>query len=84
MKKARHKPIEVEFVHVVAPYKAFKAAFRQHHEVKLPSGRLAYFHVVDATGRSKAYPGDYLLKHSDGKVEIVTEKYFNETYEEIV
>lgn len=87
MKTFRHKPLEVQAVQVTSPYRAFKAAFPRHHEMKLPSGRISCFHVVDAEGRTRAYPGDYVLKipqeGGPAKVEILSEAEFNRRYEDV-
>lgn len=88
MKRYRHKPVEVEAVQVVKPFRAFKAAFPRHHEFKLPSGRISAFHLVDAEPpRTKAYPGDWVLKipqeGGPAKVEILTEAEFNRRYEDV-
>lgn len=89
MKRYVHQPTEVEAVQVVAPFRAFTHAFPRHHAVKLPSGRIGYFHLVDAGSlRSRAYPGDWVLKHSseDGVwwAEILTDIEFTRSYEEKV
>lgn len=86
MKRYIHKPTEVEAVQVVAPFRGLTHAFPRHHAVKLPSGRIGYFHLVDADPtRSRAYPGDWVVKHSseDGvRVEILTDDEFTQTYGE--
>lgn len=82
MRKFTRKPTQVEAVQVVSPYRALTHAFPRNHPVKLPSGRLAYYHLVDAVDRTKAYPGDWVVKFPDGTVEIFTEEAFNDRYEE--
>lgn len=83
MRKFTHKPLPVEAVQVVSPYRALTHAFPRNHPVKLPSGRLAYYHLVDAVERTKAYPGNWVVRHPDKTVEILTEEVFNDRYEEV-
>jgi hypothetical protein len=83
MKTYRHLPTEVSAVQVEKPYREFKHHFPRHHEVKLPSGRISYFHVVDAPPtRSKAFPGDWVLKLPDGSAQILSDAEFSRIYED--
>lgn len=83
MKTFKHQATEVQAVQVVKPYAGFKHAFPRHHAFSLPSGRISYFHLVDAVPRSKVYPGDWVVRHEDGTIEVLTDVEFNRRYEEM-
>lgn len=84
MREYAHKPLRVTAMCVTAPYKAIQNAFPRSHLFKLPSGRTGHIHLMDAVGNTKAYPGDWILRHENGGyVEILTEDEFNKRYEEI-
>lgn len=82
MKRYKHLPTEVDAVHVVKPYAGMKA-FPRSHANHFPSGKISNYHIVDAVGRTAAYPGDYVVKHDDGTIEILTEAEFNLRYEAV-
>lgn len=83
MRAFQHKPLRVTAMCVTAPYRAIQNAFPRSHLFKLPSGRTGHIHLIDAVGRTEAYPEDWILKHEDGTVEVLTEDGFNKRYEEI-
>lgn len=80
MRKYTHQATEVEAVQLVKPFTGFTHAFPRHHAFKLPSGRISHYHLVDVA--AKVYPGDWVVKHSDGVLEVLTDVEFNRRYEE--
>lgn len=80
MKKFVHNQFEVEAVQLVRPYRSFTTAFPRSHPVTSQAGKIMYYHMVDG---GKAYPGDFVLKHGDGTVEVLTEAEFTRRYEAV-
>ena len=74
-----HNPLEVEALQVNTAAEV-KSAFPRSHASHFPSGRLEYVHLVDAVGKSKAFPGEWILKHAGGYIEIVPNEWFQHAY----
>ena len=74
------KGVEVEAVQVLRPYRDIVAAFPRSHRHDKPSGALDYIRLVDAeTGHNLAREGDWIVKHADGTIEVVSPTAFKAT-----
>lgn len=74
------KGVEVEAVEVQRPYRAITSAFPRSHRHNKPSGQLDYIRLVDAEpGSNLAREGDWIVKHADGKIEVVSAAAFKAT-----
>lgn len=81
MSSYRAKPVKVVAVQVKRPYKDVTAVFPRSHPVKLPNGSLSYFRLVDAPeGSNRAYDGDWIVKHQEGRPEVLPDHLFRQRY----
>lgn len=77
----RRKPELVQALQVIRPYRKVTFALPRSRQVNKPSGALDYLRVIDAPeGNNRAKEGDWVVKFSDGRIEVVTAKEFNNQY----
>lgn len=84
LKSYRRNEIDVEAMQVKRPYRNVSKAFPRSHQHDRPSGRLNYFRLTDAPeGRNRAQEGDWIIKHPNGKIEVVSAEEFEDQYDEL-
>lgn len=77
-----HNPTRVEALQVVKPWIRLQQVLPYSRQVKTGSGSLAYL-ILQRPGQVdtlRAYPGEWLVFHPDGVVEVLTDEEFKRQY----
>lgn len=80
-RRGRGQQPEVAAIQIARPYRAVLLKFPRAHLKAKPSGRLDYIRLIDAPeGSNRGRDGDWIVKHLDGKVEVITAEVFAAEY----
>lgn len=78
----RRKAELVQAIQVERPLRKVTYAFPRTRQLNKPSGALDYIRVIDAPAPdNRARLGDWIIKHSDGSVGVVSQEEFAASYE---
>lgn len=80
-RRGRGQQPEVAAIQISRPYRSVLLKFPRAHLKAKPSGRLDYIRLIDAPeGANRGRDGDWIVKHMDGKVEVIPAERFDADY----